>query len=74
MFWKDSKHVYDGFFDLRQKDSKYIFENTETANSDYINEMNRYPTIFISFENAKRNRESIITTTKKTNSKRVGKI
>lgn len=34
-------------------------------NSDYINEMNRYPTIFISFANAKRDRESIITTIKK---------
>lgn len=43
-------------------------------NSDYINEMNRYPTIFISFANAKRDRESIITTIKKTNSKRMGKI
>lgn len=52
------------FFDVT-KDSKYIFENTEIMNSDYINEMNRYPTIFISFANAKRDRESIITTIKK---------
>ena len=52
------------FFDVT-KDSKYIFENTVIMNSDYINEMNRYPTIFISFANAKRDRESIITTIKK---------
>lgn len=52
------------FFDVI-KDSKYIFENTVIMNSDYINEMNRYPTIFISFANAKRDRESIITTIKK---------
>ena len=34
-------------------------------NSDYIDEMNQYPTIYISFANAKRDRESIITTIKK---------
>ena len=52
------------FFDVT-KNSKLVFENTKIMNSDYVYEMNQYPTIFISFANAKRNRESIITTIKK---------
>lgn len=52
------------FFDVT-KNSKLVFENTKIMNSDYVYEMNQYPTIFISFANAKRDRESIITTIKK---------
>lgn len=52
------------FFDVTEN-SKLVFEDTEIMNSIYVNEMNQYPTIYISFANAKRDRESIITTIKK---------
>ncbi len=52
------------FFDIT-KDSKPVFEDTEIMNSIYVNEINQYPTIYISFANAKRDRESIVTTIKK---------
>lgn len=38
------------FFDIT-KDSKPVFEDTEIMNSIYVNEINQYPTIYISFAN-----------------------
>lgn len=38
------------FFDIT-KDSKPVFEDTEIMNSIYVNEINQYPTIYISFVN-----------------------
>lgn len=63
------------FFDIT-KDSKPVFEDTEIMNSIYVNEINQYPTIYISFANAKRDRESIVTTIKNgtTSRKRTHKI
>lgn len=40
------------FFDLT-KDSKALFEDTNIMDTEYANEINQYPTIFISFARAK---------------------
>ena len=52
------------FFDIT-KDSKEIFKDTKIMNSEYINEMNQWPTIFISFAGAKNSLENIIQCIKK---------
>lgn len=46
------------FFDIT-KDSKDIFKDTLIANTPYIKEMNQYPTIFLSFAEAKGTEENI---------------
>ncbi|MGJ0708694.1 AAA family ATPase [Massilimicrobiota sp. An80] len=40
------------FFDIT-KDSKELFKDTEIMKTEYASEMNQYPTIFLSFANAK---------------------
>lgn len=40
------------FFDIT-KDTKILFENTLIMKTDYASEINQYPTIFISFTDAK---------------------
>ncbi len=47
------------FFDIT-KDSKEIFKDTKIMNSEYVNETNQWPTIFISFAGAKNNKETAI--------------
>ena len=51
------------FFDIT-KDSKELFKDTKIMDTPYANEMNQWPTIFISFADAKRDKESIINTIK----------
>ena len=51
------------FFDIT-KDSKEIFKGTKIMDTPYAKEMNQWPTIFISFADAKRDRESVINTIK----------
>ena len=40
------------FFDIT-KDSKDIFKDTKIMDTPYANEMNQYPTIYITFADAK---------------------
>jgi len=47
------------FFDIT-KDSKEIFKGTKIMDTPYASELNQYPTIFISFEDAKENKETIV--------------
>ena len=47
------------FFDIT-KDSKELFNDTKIMKTEYADEMNKYPTIFISFAGAKGNKESVI--------------
>ncbi|MDO5812059.1 MAG: AAA family ATPase [Bacillota bacterium] len=49
------------FFDIT-KDSKEIFKGTKIMDTPYANELNQYPTIFISFADAKRDKASIVST------------
>ena len=51
------------FFDIT-KDSKEIFKGTKIMDTPYAREMNQWPTIFISFADAKRDKESVINTIK----------
>ena len=51
------------FFDIT-KDSKELFKGTKIMGTPYAKEMNQWPTIFISFADAKRNKKSIINTIK----------
>ncbi len=51
------------FFDIT-KDSKELFKGTKIMETPYAKEMNQWPTIFISFADAKRNKKSIINTIK----------
>ena len=51
------------FFDIT-KDSKELFKDTKIMDTPYANEMNQWPTIFISFADAKRDKESVINTIK----------
>ena len=44
--------MMSSFFDIT-KDSKELFKDTKIVETEYISEMNQYPTIFISFANAK---------------------
>lgn len=47
------------FFDIT-KDSKEIFKGTKIMDTPYASELNQYPTIFISFADAKENKETIV--------------
>ena len=47
------------FFDIT-KDSKEIFKGTKIMDTPYAGEINQYPTIFLSFADAKRDKESVI--------------
>ncbi len=47
------------FFDIT-KDSKALFKGTKIMGTPYANEMNQWPTIFISFANAKEDKETIV--------------
>ena len=47
------------FFDIT-KDSKEIFKDSKIMDTPYINEMNQYPTVFLSFTNAIGNKEEVI--------------
>ena len=51
------------FFDIT-KDSKKIFKGTKIMDTPYASELNQYPTIFISFADAKRDKASIVSTIK----------
>jgi len=50
-------------FDIT-KDSKEIFKGTKIMDTPYASELNQYPTIFISFADAKRDKASIVSTIK----------
>lgn len=52
------------FFDLT-KDSKDLFKNTNIMNTEHAKEINQYPTIFISFLNAKGDLDNVIRFVKK---------
>ena len=47
------------FFDTT-KDSKELFKDTKIVETEYISEMNQYPTIFISFANAKNDKWNVV--------------
>lgn len=47
------------FFDIT-KDSKDLFKDTQIFETNYASEMNQYPTIFLSFANAKGDKDLII--------------
>lgn len=49
------------FFDIT-KDSKKIFKGTKIMETPYAAEINQYPTIFISFADAKRDKETVVST------------
>ena len=51
------------FFDIT-KDYKEIFKGTKIMDTPYASELNQYPTIFISFADAKRDKASIVSTIK----------
>lgn len=51
------------FFDIT-KDSKEIFEGTKIMETPYATEINQYPTIFISFADAKRDKDTVVLTIK----------
>ncbi len=51
------------FFDIT-KDSKEIFKGTKIMDTPYAKEINQYPTIFISFADAKRDKTSVVSTVK----------
>lgn len=51
--------MMSSFFDIT-KDSKEIFKDTKIVETEYISEMNQYPTIFISFANAKNDKWNVI--------------
>lgn len=52
--------MMSSFFDIT-KDSKEIFKDTKIVETEYISEMNQYPTIFISFANAKNDKGYVTT-------------
>ena len=47
------------FFDIT-KDSKELFKGTKIMDTPYAKEINQWPTIFISFANAKEDKETIV--------------
>ena len=49
------------FFDIT-KDYKEIFKGTKIMDTPYASELNQYPTIFISYANAKRDKETVVPT------------
>ena len=51
--------MMSSFFDVT-KDSKEIFKDTKIVETEYISEMNQYPTIFISFANAKNDKWNVV--------------
>ena len=51
------------FFDIT-KDSREIFNGTKIMDTEYAKYLNKYPTIFISFADAKKSKESVIRTVK----------
>lgn len=51
------------FFDIT-KDSAPIFEGTKIMQTEYAKEINQYPTIFVTFANAKKAKQSIVYTIK----------
>lgn len=51
--------MVSSFFDIT-KDSKEIFKDTKIVETEYISEMNQYPTIFISFANAKNDKWNVV--------------
>lgn len=51
--------MMSSFFDIT-KDSKEIFKDTKIVETKYISEMNQYPTIFISFANAKNDKWNVV--------------
>lgn len=51
--------MMSSFFDIT-KDSKEIFKDTKIVETEYILEMNQYPTIFISFANAKNDKWNVV--------------
>ena len=52
------------FFDIT-KDTKEIFKGTKIMETPYASEINQYPTIFISFAGAKRDKNTVVSTIKK---------
>lgn len=51
--------MMSSFFDIT-KDSKEIFKDTKIVETEYMSEMNQYPTIFISFANAKNDKWNVV--------------
>lgn len=51
--------MMSSFFDIT-KDSKEIFKDTKIVETEYISEMNQYPTIFILFANAKNDKWNVV--------------
>lgn len=51
--------MMSSFFDIT-KDSKEIFKDTKIIETEYISEMNQYPTILISFANAKNDKWNVV--------------
>lgn len=51
--------MMSSFFDIT-KYSKEIFKDTKIVETEYISEMNQYPTIFISFANAKNDKWNVV--------------
>ena len=47
------------FFDIT-KDSKEIFEDTKIMKTNYADQINQYPTIFITFAGAKNSLQEIV--------------
>ena len=47
------------FFDIT-KDSKELFKDTKIMDTEYADQINQYPTIFISFANSKNNKVNIV--------------
>ncbi len=46
------------FFDIT-RNSKKLFKNTKIINTEYVSEMNQYPTVFISFADAKGDKDIV---------------
>lgn len=51
--------ILANFFDIT-KDSKEIFEGSKIMDTPYVNEMNQYTTVFLSFTNVIGNKEEVI--------------
>lgn len=51
--------MMSSFFDIT-KDSKEIFKDTKIVETEYISEINQYPTIFILFANAKNDKWNVV--------------
>ena len=53
-----NKSMMAEFFDIT-KNSKKLFKNTKIINTEYVSEMNQYPTVFISFADAKGDKDIV---------------